>query len=183
MAPAAASGSRAGGLFEAACLGFLASHIPITLLVDGQALLPAALYTWGPRDALSWYLGWSRDPLMGAPPLWFRAVIAGELTLQVPFFFAALAAFFAARAGGAGSDIRWLRVPAIAYGAHTATTMIPILATCALADAPGLGPRERAVLVAIYLPYLIMPLAILWRAAVSETVFQFSTAATKPKSR
>ena len=66
---------------------------------------------------------------------------------------------------------RWngIRVPVIVYGAHTATTMIPILG--AIASAPGLAVDVRARLVAIYAPYLLMPLALLWRAAARPVMF------------
>ena len=105
----------------------LASHVPIMLLVDGQALLPASLYAWGPAATLRWYLSWPHDPLKGAPPLWFKSIIAAELLLQVPFFVLATRACLDRSASSA-----WLRVPAVIYGAHTATKLVPILATFAL---------------------------------------------------
>lgn len=84
-----------------------------------------------------------------------------EVLLQVPYFFAALAAW-RARAP-------WIRIPTIVYGSHTATTLVPILAHF-LADT-RLSTTERARLVAIYAPYLLMPLLMLWRACTREHLF------------
>ena len=39
----AAAGALPAGAFELASWAFFASHVPITLLVDGQAVLPRAL--------------------------------------------------------------------------------------------------------------------------------------------
>ena len=160
------------GLFEAVLIGFFASHIPITLMVDGQALLPAALYTWGPRSALDWYLSWSLDPLMGSPPPWFRAIIACELLFQVPFFFVALQELLAPPRRARGEPPSGaLRNACIAYGAHVATTLVPILATFLAHAAPGYSDTHRYALVGIYLPYLLVPLALLWRACAHRHVF------------
>ena len=175
----AAAGALPAGAFELASWAFFASHVPITLLVDGQAVLPRALFAWGPRRALEWFLEWSRDPLMRvataspASPAtaWFRAIVCAELALQVPFFAVALAALtgtFDERAAPPGrglSSPAWLRTAAVAYGAHVATTMIPILAQIALFEERNFTERHRVALVAVYLPYLIMPLLVLWRAA------------------
>ena len=192
----AALAGPAPGAFELASWAFFASHVPITLLVDAQAVLPRALYDWGPRRVLELYVGWSRDPLMRLPAqTWFRSIICAELLLQLPFFVVALlalrGAFDAPRTAaplrGLASPA-WLLTAAVAYGAHVATTMVPILATFALHSERGpnaITPGHRAALVAIYCPYLIMPLAVLWRAAAvlaSGAGGQlFRTGAARPK--
>ena len=185
----------APGVFELASWAFFASHVPITLLVDAQAVLPRALYEWGPRRALELYVGWSRDPLMRLPAAaWFRAIICAELALQLPFFVVALFALrgaFDARAAPPSrglSSPAWLLTAAIAYGAHVATTMVPILATFALHSERGpnaITAGHRAALVAIYSPYLVMPLAVLWRAAAVSTAGGgqlFRTGTARPKA-
>ena len=192
---AAASAGPAPGAFELASWAFFASHVPITLLVDAQAVLPRALYEWGPRRALELYVGWSRDPLMRLPAAtWFRAIIFAELALQLPFFFVALLALRGAFDARAAPPLRgltspaWLRTAAVAYGAHVATTMVPILATFALHSERGpnaITAGHRAALVAIYSPYLIMPLAVLWRAAAVSAAGGgqlFRTGAARPRA-
>lgn len=159
-------------LFDYLALGYLISHIPITLFVDGQALIPSSWYPGAVPKMLSWYVGWSHDPLMdpvNGQPLWFKSIISAELFLQVPYFLMAVYAWL--------TSSNWIRIPTIVYGAHTATTLIPILATIALhAD---LTNEQKAMLVAIYIPYLLMPLALIWRAASRAVLFPDTTKALK----
>ena len=86
-----------------------------------------------------------RRSAQGAPPLWFRSVVWGEICLQLPFFFLAVKALY-------DRDEAAFRVPFVIYGAHTATTMIPILGEI-LGSATA--PTRLAL---IYLPYLLFPL-------------------------
>ncbi|CAB1348314.1 unnamed protein product [Coregonus sp. 'balchen'] len=51
---------------------YFASHIPITLFIDLQALLPAQLYPQQLKDLLRWYGAEFRDPMMLDPPTWFK---------------------------------------------------------------------------------------------------------------
>ena len=116
---------------------------------------------------LAWHVAQTGDPLMnhvapGRPPFapWFKALIYGELSLQLPFFFVAAYAFAARR--------NWIRIPALAYGVHTATTLMPIFAE--LAASPEV-PSEaaRLQLYALYAPYFLLPLACAaWMAASPE---------------
>uniref|UniRef100_A0A8B9NBY4 EXPERA domain-containing protein n=1 Tax=Accipiter nisus TaxID=211598 RepID=A0A8B9NBY4_9AVES len=69
---------------------YFLSHIPVTLLIDLQALLPAGLH---PRALLQWYAATFRDPMMLQPPEWFKAFIYCEAFLQMPFFPIAVYAF------------------------------------------------------------------------------------------
>lgn len=93
------------------------------------------------RRLLDWHVANTGDPLMnhvapGRPPFpaWFRALVLGELLLQVPFFFVAIYAFVRRR--------KWIRLPALAYGVHTATTLLPILLE--LAESPEVpSPAAR----------------------------------------
>jgi hypothetical protein len=88
---------------------------------------------------------------MAALPPWFKALVWSEVLLQLPFFFVAAAAF-------AKGDARIVR-PAAAYGFSVATTLVPILAE--LAASPAIADEgTRRTLIAFYLPYLVVPLAI-----------------------
>ena len=127
-------------------------------------MLPPRLVPAFASRLLAWHVANTGDPLMnhvapGRPPFapWFKALIYAELALQLPFFFVASYALAARR--------NWIRIPALAYGVHTATTLLPILAE--LADSPEVpSPAARAQLLALYAPYLLLPLACaVWMAA------------------
>ena len=65
-------------------LVFFATHIPATLLVDSQAVLPPRLVPPFAADLLAWHVRRTSDPVMTAPfPPWFRALVLGELAFQV----------------------------------------------------------------------------------------------------
>ncbi|PIO33097.1 hypothetical protein AB205_0061710 [Aquarana catesbeiana] len=136
------------------------SHIPITLLVDLQAVLPSAWYPQQLLDLMRWYTATFKDHLMRNPPPWFMSFVYCEAIVQLPFFPVAAYAFFK---GGC----RWIRVPAIVYSSHVATTVLAILAHLLFGDFPKTKElesptqQERLTLVAIYAPYLVIPLLIL----------------------
>lgn len=122
------------------------------------AVIPARFVPAFASRLLAWHVANTGDPLMAAPfAPWFRALICAELALQLPFFFAASYAF--------AKRLNWIRIPALVYGVHTATSLLPILAE--LATSPKV-PSEaaRLQLLALYLPYLLLPLACaVWMAA------------------
>ncbi|NWZ48909.1 SGMR2 protein, partial [Haliaeetus albicilla] len=140
---------------------YFLSHIPVTLLIDLQALLPAGLHPRALTELLQWYAATFRDPMMLQPPEWFKAFIYCEAFLQMPFFPIAVYAFLK---GGC----KWIRTPAIIYSTHVATTLFAILAHILFHDfskSEHLGPqtqRERLILLSIYMPYLLIPLLILF---------------------
>ncbi|XP_010076246.1 PREDICTED: transmembrane protein 97 [Pterocles gutturalis] len=112
-------------------------------------------------DLLQWYAATFRDPVMLQPPEWFQAFVWCEAILQLPFFPIAGYAFLK---GGC----KWIRTPAIIYSTHVATTLLPILAHILFHDfsaSEHLGPRsqrERLALFSVYVPYLLIPLLILY---------------------
>ncbi|NWQ83530.1 SGMR2 protein, partial [Columbina picui] len=140
---------------------YFLSHVPVTLLIDLQPLLPPGILPPALAELLRWYTGAFRDPLMLQPPEWFKAFIYCEAFLQLPFFPVAGYAFLK---GGC----KWIRTPAIIYSTHVATTLFPILAHILFHDfsqSEHSGPqtqRERLTLLSIYLPYLLIPLLILY---------------------
>ncbi|XP_059763995.1 sigma intracellular receptor 2 [Balaenoptera ricei] len=142
---------------------YFLSHIPITLLVDLQAVLPRDLYPVELRNLQQWYTEEFKDALLQNPPVWFKSFLFCELVFQLPFFPIATYAFFK---GGC----RWIRTPAIIYSVQTMTTLIPILSTVLLEDFSkascfkGQGPKtfhERLFLVSVYMPYFLIPLILL----------------------
>lgn len=153
---------------------YFASHIPITLCIDLQALLPEHVYPQSLKDLLKWYAEEFRDPMVLDPPAWFRSFILCELLFQLPFFPVAAYAFWK---GGC----RWIRTPAIVYSTHVATTLVPILAHIlfySFPSKPHAGPQtmqERWFLVSIYAPYLIIPVMLLLTMLLSSTYNHTST--------
>ncbi|XP_061418155.1 sigma intracellular receptor 2 [Lethenteron reissneri] len=151
---------------------YFASHVPITLLFDSQALLPKGAIPSLLSDPMKWYIQKFKDPLMANPPAWFFTFIYCEIFLQLPFFPIAAYAFYK---GGR----RWIRIPALVYASHVATSLLPILSHVLLQDftvPPGtkgvVGPsnvHERLSLAAVYLPYLLVPLLIIATMCLSST--------------
>ncbi|XP_040856872.1 sigma intracellular receptor 2 [Ochotona curzoniae] len=137
---------------------YFVAHIPITLFLDLQMVLPRELFAVELRNVLQWYAKEFKDPLLQDPPEWFKSFVFCELVFQLPFFPFAAYAFFK-------GSCKWVRTPAIIYSAHTMTTVIPILATLLFEDFPkGQGPgtfSEKLILVSVYLPYLLIPLVLL----------------------
>ena len=142
------------GFERGVLLVFFATHVPITLLIDAQDALPESWFPLFARRLVTWYASPDgfNDSLMRKPhPDWFRAVVACEVALQLPFFLLALRGLWGARqwrrvvpdrtTGGLHHILvrfevpRALRAPSLLYAAHVATTMVPILAHFAL---PGL---------------------------------------------
>ncbi|KAI5098890.1 transmembrane protein 97, partial [Silurus meridionalis] len=147
---------------------YFATHIPITLFIDLQALLPEQWYPQPFKDVLHWYAAEFRDPMMLQPPDWFKSFIVCEALVQLPFFPIAAYAFLK-------GNCKWIRTPAIIYSAHVATTLIPILTHILFHNfpkAPLPGPqtsKERWTLVCVYAPYLLIPILMLLTMLFSST--------------
>ena len=56
------------------------------------------------------------------------------------------------------------------YGAHVPTTVIPILGTVFSPQA-GLTTNELLVLGALYIPFVVMPLLMIYRVTATAAVF------------
>jgi EXPERA (EXPanded EBP superfamily) len=147
-------------------LCFFASHIFATVMIDGQAVLPSHLFPLALQDLLTWYSSTMKDPLMSNPQeiLWFQSLVCCELLFQLPFFF--WACYMLSSCTTKYYPERF-KCACIAYGAHTATTMVPILATIATNDDANLS--ERIMVSSVYAPYLIFPLVLLGIAVQSPS--------------
>ncbi|TPX34443.1 hypothetical protein SeMB42_g07312 [Synchytrium endobioticum] len=139
---------------------FFAVHIPTSLLIDGQAVLPKWLTLDSARTALAWFVAWSGDPLMG--PIgrgvipWFDGFAWCELLFQVPFFFYLC--------NGLIKDDPKIREASIFYCGHVMTTLVPVLSTFAYSTT--LSVSQKSILTAIYLPYFLVPLVLLYRMTI-----------------
>ncbi|KAJ1889108.1 Transmembrane protein 97 [Coemansia sp. IMI 209127] len=152
-----ATASTKRSCLDTVFLYYFVSHIPITICLDIQPLLPAGII---PRpllalnDVLTRQL---RDPFMvlgndgHADLTWFRSLLACELVLQLPFFFYAVWALWVS------SPRRHL--PLLMYGTHVSTTMAPVLGMLLFGDIDR-SCNERMLLASLYAPYLLVPLAI-----------------------
>ncbi|KAL7549663.1 hypothetical protein ACHAWF_012930, partial [Thalassiosira exigua] len=164
------------GHARTAFLCFFASHIPITLIVDGQAFFPRHCYPRALRDVVDWYAATFKDKLMmHPPPLWFSSLVMIEVLFQLPCFIIAVYALTRSQPNngeGRHSIVRGdglFRSLCLIYGSSTATTLIPIFA-CLLADADTtLG--EKGILMGFYLPYFIFPVWLVVIACCEENVF------------
>ena len=130
---------------------YFVTHIPITICVDMQGLFPH-IYPAKLTNMFSWYISTYNDPLMASPPVWLRTFLILEAFVQLPFFF--WAAYCLCQ------RLNVIRIPMVAYGAHVATTVAPILMEFIM-DA-DLTKNEKATLVSFYSPYLVIPLMLLW---------------------
>nr|XP_033777517.1 sigma intracellular receptor 2 isoform X2 [Geotrypetes seraphini] len=138
---------------------FFAFHVPITVLFDLQIALPASFSPQAVKDLSKWYMNTFKDPFMIETPLWFLTFVYCEAFLHLPFFPVAVYAFYQ---GGC----KWIRIPAIIYSTHVSTCVLPIIVELLFADFSSfkLGPlnlQERLALVALYAPYLLIPLLLL----------------------
>ena len=148
--------------FRTVVLVFLGTHIPATLMMDSQALLPPAIVPGFMKSLLQFHVDTNADPLMANPPTWFKSFILFELLFQLPFFFIGFKAFYERK--------NWIRIPGVVYGAHTATTLVPILAEILHSDSfPDEAARWK--LFFIYLPYLIVPASMAYVLGVDDKPF------------
>jgi sigma intracellular receptor 2 len=68
----------------------------------------------------------------------------------------------------------WVRIPCLVYATHVATTLLPILAEFWYKDYSAFGlvtAEQKAILTAIYLPYLLVPLYMMQRMILNEKPF------------
>jgi len=148
-------------------LGFFGSHIIFTLCLDGQALMPD-LYPQILRDLARYEVETFHDTLMGtaANLPWFRSMVCLEFIFQLPFFLAAIYYIGYAKATNYYPD--GFRSACIGYGAHTCTTLVPILNFFWSQDYDG-TTQQSIALTALYLPYLLIPAWLLWTAATDNS--------------
>eukprot|EP00250_Pteridium_aquilinum_P005308 c15423_g1_i1 orf=156-644(-) len=151
---------RCADLFFSA---FFLLHIFITVFVDAQVLLPAGLYPLPLRNLLTWYISFSGDYLVRDTPPFFKGLVFAEIFFQLPLVIVNAFGFY--------HGTRWAKTTGLVYGVHTATTMIPILADLLSSDV-----ASKTTLMAVYIPYLMIPLALTVHVLTSEP-------ALKPRSK
>ena len=135
-----------------AFLAYFVTHIPATILIDSQVVLPKSIVPAFAQNLLQWHIDVNEDALMAEKPRWLVGLVTCELLFQLPFFFVAARAIMERR-----NDLRGYF---IAYGAHTATTLVPILQY--FYESTRISDAAKMKLIGIYAPYLVVPLWIVW---------------------
>ncbi|GBF96209.1 hypothetical protein Rsub_08754 [Raphidocelis subcapitata] len=139
-------------------------HIPTTLLIDIQSILPPEMAKDFPqfaKDLLQWHIKNNGDHLVRDNPVWFVTFVWCEVCLQLPFFFLAIYAYTFGRS--------WIRIPAIMYGVHAATTVLPMLAE--FHHGGGAANPQKGALLAMYGAYAAVPMLLALDMAVSRVPF------------
>ncbi|ORZ33712.1 transmembrane protein 6/97 [Catenaria anguillulae PL171] len=122
---------------------YFALHIPISLLMDFQALFDYSRASQPLVDLAAWYTATFGDVLMRDARVdpqwtWFSTFVWCELLVQLPVFV--LFSYFL-----------------VIYGAHVSTTLVPILATtCSPEAMPGASTAQRAAMILVYSPFIIV---------------------------
>jgi hypothetical protein len=142
-------------------LCFFASHIPISLLLDGQIFLPLHWFPQVIQDVRGFYVSTFCDTLIAGPPFhtWFQSLVACELLFQVPYFVLAVHMLLRSSKRTTTTTMmmlpRWFQSLSIIYGTHAATTLVPILASILWDD--EITSSEKLILFGFYLPYFLFP--------------------------
>lgn len=158
------------GLGDWVLLLFFASHIPITIFIDGQYIIETyggVKYPPVFHSLLEFHVKTNYDGIVASNEPWFQGLIFSELFLQLPFFFYAVYSIWTRNNS--------FRIPAIVYSSHVCTTLIPIFAQVWIGDnylSYGLDTFEKkAILTLIYLPYLLIPFYLLSRAITNTQLW------------
>ena len=125
------------GSTRIAFLCFFLSHIPMTLLIDSQAVFGPYYYPQVLVDFTAWYCDLFGDVLMTNAPsadyVWFSSLICCEILFQVPFFFVAVKMMMGGRNVNDSSQSQhypeWFRMSCIIYGTYCSTALVPIIPT------------------------------------------------------
>ncbi|GAA5940097.1 Ema19p [Sporobolomyces koalae] len=156
-------------------LAFLAIHIPATLLVDSQALFFAGRVS--PQWLRNPFIFAARDdPLLqnATNPVfaWFQAFIILEVIFQLPTFFLGIRGLYR----GTPTIYPLLAI----YGASSATTTYACLAT--VLTMPGIPTAHLVKLLASYVPFLMVPLAMAVDFGIRMNTIAASTSSAKQKA-
>jgi len=137
-------------LFKLLLIIFFVSHIPITLFLDGQGLF-GDYYPKVFKDFNEYYFSTYKDFLIENPPVWLKTLFLAEIFFQLPFFFIVTYCLI--------MEKNWIRIPAIVYGSHTVTTILPIWGEFICSS--KLNITEKLTLIGFYFPYLVIPLTLM----------------------
>jgi hypothetical protein len=149
------------GSSRIAFLIFFLSHIPITILVDGQGAFRSC-YPQFLTDVLSWYCNLFGDVLMkeadnkndGNNRVWFSSLICCEILFQLPFFIVAVKMMMTTTttttttthsSSSSSAYPEWFRMICIIYGSHVSTTMVPIISTFGMSQEMSIRQKYATI--------------------------------------
>ncbi|KCV72051.1 hypothetical protein H696_01460 [Fonticula alba] len=157
-------------------LPFFLSHAFFAVCVDIQPLFSKAFleqyYPAALRGLLDTYLRLSGDVLMATAPSFFRSFLMLELAFQLPFCLAAVYALLKSK--------EWIRIPAVAYGAHTLTTTAACLLT--QFESSVMDSQQKMVSMALTAPFFLMSIFILIRFGYGPKLGTAGQASAKSKT-
>lgn len=134
-------------------IAYFATHIPATILIDSQAIVPGRFIPSFAKRLLEFHIKTNDDFLMLEQPLWLKSFIFFEVLVQLPLFCILLRKL-------SRKEERNIRLIGCAYSSHVMTTMVPILTE--------IYHRGSFSLFMIYFPYFFVPLMLLHSLATSE---------------
>jgi hypothetical protein len=114
---------------------------------------------------------------------WFGSIICCELLFQVPFFFIAIHIINSHSSSSPLSQKPqqqdqacrhypgWFKTLCLIYGSHVSTTLVPIVAT--FWTSTEMSTIQKVMTIAIYSPYLLFPMVLLYKAASDDVVEAF----------
>ncbi len=157
---------------------FLLNLFLITYIVDLEQLVIAdpnhfSYPIWPPSfmiDAVHNY-GRTFDPVLMARPAWWRATIWIDDLIFGPFYVLGIYAFIKGKS--------WIRTPALVYSGMMLSNVLIILFEEVYG--PSATP-QLGIVVLLNLPWLLMPLYLIYRIGRSPQLFPVAQAAVRPAS-
>lgn len=134
-------------------IAYFATHVPATILIDSQAIVPEKYVPSFARQLLKFHIKQNDDFLMLEQPMWLKSFIVCEVLVQLPMFYVLLRKLLRKEE----TNIRWMGV---GYSSHVMTTMVPILTE--------IYRRGSLTLFMIYFPYFFVPLLLFYSLATSR---------------
>lgn len=141
---------RPGDLFFTLCF---ASFAMTSFLFDSQVALNIPQSADGPLLVrLNHWFASTADPILLKPPLALRTMITISAFVYGPFYLVLVYAFARKK--------NWIRIPALMYAATIVYSFAPIFVQTVWGDT---RPTHLPLFLALYLPYLIVPLLLIYR--------------------
>lgn len=136
-------------------LGYFLIHIPITILIDSNIVVPIEYALELSKLILNFHISANHDFLLLEKPVWFQLFGLVELVFQLPLFFYCSYHLYKQQS-------KSYYVYMIIYGFNAAfTTFVCLGVTYFEGHLHGLTTPQIYNLIAIYVPYLLIPFVIM----------------------
>lgn len=127
-------------------------HIPITVFIDSTIVVPKEWQLLVSRSIVDFHVSTNHDILLLDAPVWFKVFGAVELLMQLPLFF--YCAYHLKRE----TTRHWPWM--VVYGFNAGFTTLVCL-VYVIADQGRLTVSQKANLLAVYTPYLVLPFVMM----------------------